>query len=485
LQHSAAPQAIDQIKLFGESVRAFFELGTPDAAPSALQGLVRSVAHAAHVARFPEPGPVHLNARARKPLEPVQANDAASVALRASVDELLARGPTRAAGATLRGDFSRLSQACASTARGVIMVGPHQPSQAAPALTRLAELSGFPLLCEATSQLRWSRDSSPGARLIDGFDWLLGCERLRSALRPELILSFGQTPTSGRYEKLLSGGFPGQRFVIAAHGFPDPHGLASELVSASSSDAAQAVVEYLEQKGATDRAGRDRFGQAWSDANRRVWQEVERELDRPSPTLQEPAAVRAVLDHLPSPCTLVLGNSLPIREVDAYVPSSVRTLRVLSQRGANGIDGLISGAAGAASKTTEPTVLLLGDVSFMHDLAGLAAARASLGPFAIVVLDNGGGRIFEQLPIFSQLRDNAEAARFWLTPPAVELSHAAQLFGYRYLHVPRGSEIADAIRHATSELGVCVVHVVVEGSSAREAEQRVRSALERATEPEP
>jgi 2-succinyl-5-enolpyruvyl-6-hydroxy-3-cyclohexene-1-carboxylate synthase len=109
LQHSAAPQAIDQIKLFGEAVRAFFELGTPDAAPSALSGVVRSVAHAAHRTRFPEPGPVHLNARARKPLEPLQAHDAASVALRANVDELLARGPTSAAGATLQGDVTRLA----------------------------------------------------------------------------------------------------------------------------------------------------------------------------------------------------------------------------------------------------------------------------------------------------------------------------------------------------------------------------------------
>jgi 2-succinyl-5-enolpyruvyl-6-hydroxy-3-cyclohexene-1-carboxylate synthase len=177
---------------------------------------------------------------------------------------------------------------------------------------------------------------------------------------------------------------------------------------------------------------------------------------------------------------LVLGNSLPIREVDAYVPRSRRAIRVLSQRGANGIDGLISGASGAASQTTEPTVLLLGDVSFMHDLGGLAAARASLGPFVIVVLDNGGGRIFEQLPMFAQLRDNAEAARFWLTPPSVELSHAAELFGYRYQRLTSSAEIAPALGLATREAGVSVLHVVVDGSSAREVEPRVRNALEQA-----
>ncbi|MET0795284.1 MAG: thiamine pyrophosphate-binding protein, partial [Polyangiaceae bacterium] len=173
-----------------------------------------------------------------------------------------------------------------------------------------------------------------------------------------------------------------------------------------------------------------------------------------------------------------LGKSLPIREVDAYVPSGERRLRVLSQRGANGIDGLISGAAGAASMSDEPTVLLLGDVSFMHDVGGLAAARDAKGPLAIVLIDNGGGRIFEQLPVFEQLRDNGDARRFWLTPPSADFAHAAALYGYRYTRIEQNADIAEAIQRATSERAVHVIHLVVDGPSAREAEQRVRAALE-------
>ena len=482
LQHSAAPQAIDQIKLFGDSVRAFFELGAPDAAPSALQGVLRSVAHALHATRFPEPGPVHLNARARKPLEPVQPTDAESVALRASVDQLLARGPASAAGATLQGDVTRLARACAETPRGLLMVGPHLPTEVPLALVRLAEITGFPLLCEATSQLRWLAQAAPRACLIDGFDWLLRSERLREQLRPDLIVSFGGTPTSGAYERLLSGGFAGQRFVVSPHGFPDPHGLASELVSSDSEQAATRTVALLERAELQKASARTEFARAWSSANQLAWRIVERELARPSPALNEARAVRSVLQQLPEPSLLVLGNSLPIREVDAYVPSGTRRVRVLSQRGANGIDGLISGAAGAASSSDEPTLLLLGDVSFSHDLGGLAAARASRGPFAIVVIDNGGGRIFEQLPIFSQFREHAEAERFWLTPQGLDLAAAAQLFGYRYARVTEASEIAGALQQATAQRGVSIVHLIVEGSSARETEQRVRAELERARE---
>lgn len=485
LQHSAAPQAIDQLKLFGDSARAFFELGVPDAAPSALAGVVRSVSHAAHVARFPNPGPVHLNARARKPLEPVTAEDTAALAVRHAVDRLLASGPTLAAGATLHGDVTRLAQACEKTARGVILVGP-QPAYAsgtAEALARLAAVTGFPLLCEATSQLRWSPDLAAGALRIDGFDWLLGSARLRESLRPDLIVNFGGTPTSGAYERLLNAGFAGQRFVVAEHGFPDPHGLATEIVTASAQQAALDTRLQLQRSGLENEAERERFRAAWREANGRAWAVVERELARSTGSC-EARAVRAVLDHLPNPCQLVLGNSLPIREVDAYVPAGTRNVRVLSQRGANGIDGLISGAAGAANLTTEPTVLLLGDVSFLHDVGGLAVAREAQGPFVIVVIDNGGGRIFEQLPIWEQLQRTEDTSRFWLTPPSVELSHAALLYGYRYARVTEHAAIGPALVRATSEPGVSVLHLLVDGASAREAEQRVRAAIERPAEHE-
>jgi len=225
-------------------------------------------------------------------------------------------------------------------------------------------------------------------------------------------------------------------------------------------------------------AERESFRRAVRDANRLAWVAIEQELNRPAAQLSEACAVRTVLDHLPAPCQLVLGNSLPIREVDAYVPGGTRALTVLSQRGANGIDGLISGAAGAASQRTQPTVLLVGDVSFMHDLGGLAVAREAAGPFVIVIIDNGGGRIFEQLPIFGQFAQHTEAAAFWLTPPRADFAHAARLFDYRYAKLTERESIAGALRDATSQPGVSVLHVMVDGSSARESEQRVRSALE-------
>jgi len=479
LQHSAAPQTIDQTKLFGDSARAFFELGTPDAALSALEGIVRSVSHAVARSLSPEPGPVHLNARARKPLEPSTATDSASVALRRTVDDLLAAGPTRIAESTRRADVSRVAQACQRAKRGMIVVGPHPASerQALESLVRLAEFTHFPLLCESGSQLRFG-PSAP--RCIDAFEWLLRSEKLRSELMPDLVLSFGAPPVSGAYERFLLQSYRGPRFIISEYGFPDPHGLASEVVNAESGDAARELLSLLARESLTPAVERAAYLAQVERANASAWEAVEHELARPDDALSEPLAVRSVLDELPPECTLVLGNSLPIREADAYVPASTRRVRVLTQRGANGIDGLISGAAGAASLSARPTLLLLGDVSFLHDVGGLVAARESAGPFVIVVIDNGGGRIFEQLPLYPELARNPEKSRFWLTPPDADLSHAAALFGHRYERLTRAPEIAEAMRRAFAERGTTVIHVVVEGSSARAAEARIRAELERA-----
>ncbi len=478
LQHSSAPQTIDQTKLFGDSARAFFELGTPDEAPSALQGIVRSVAHAVARSLGPEPGPVQLNARARKPLEPSTATDPASVALRRSVEDLLAAGPSRARSSVLRADVSRLAKACLDAKRGLIVVGPHAASEQTGlgAIARLAEFLGFSLLSESGGQLRFGEHAR---KCIDGFEWLLRSGRLSDELAPDFVLSFGAPPVSGGYERFLLQSYRGPRFVIAEYGFPDPHGLATEILNAKSEVVAQDLLAVLERMDRPHGADRAAYLAQIAAANAHAWRAIERELARANETLSEPRAVRSLLEELPSPCTLVLGNSLAIREADAYCPASPKRVRVLTQRGANGIDGLISGAAGAASLSPDPTVLLLGDVSFLHDVGGLAAARDSTSTLVIAVIDNGGGRIFEQLPLYAELEKDPTKGRFWLTPPNADLSHAAALYGLSYARVTRAEEIAPAFARALAHRGASVVHVIVEGSSARAAEARIVADLER------
>jgi 2-succinyl-5-enolpyruvyl-6-hydroxy-3-cyclohexene-1-carboxylate synthase len=296
--------------------------------------------------------------------------------------------------------------------------------------------------------------------------------------QPDLIVSFGPPLTSGGYERLLARGWGERRIVVSRFAFPDPHGLAHELVLGELSRVAQATADGLRAaaKGAELGARRQTWLASWRNASELALRAVEDELSRPG-ALSEPQAVREITDALPDNLLLAVGNSLPIREIEAYGRGRSGATRVLCQRGANGIDGLVAGAAGSASFAGDPVLLLLGDVSFLHDLGGLAAARAAQVPLVIVVLDNGGGRIFEQLPVAPLLDTDPRTADYWLTPPHADLAQAAGVFGHAYRRVSERAEIRRAIADALATSGTTVLHVVVEPTSARAADQRVLTRL--------
>ncbi len=481
LQAAGAAQTIDQVKLYGEHARAFLDLGVPDAAGSALTGLVRIVTQALSLTLGPEPGPVQLNARARKPLEPGAAETPADRALVDVVDRLLGRGVTRVAraeGVPAPDAVHRVGRALATASRAVIVAGPLPlpapgAQSAAAAWQTLARRLEVPLFAEATSGFRFDGDGAPRA---DGLEWLLRSRACRAALAPDLVLRLGAVPTAGGLEPLLAEHPSAELHVVSEHGHPDALGRARTLTLGSPERVGAVLEKALgaQEPNAEQRA----FGERVSKANELVWQAVAR-VAASSPVLSEPQAVRLALDAVPDGGLVVLGNSLPVRMVDAFVPSAPRRLLVASQRGANGIDGLVAGAAGSALAAGVPTLLLLGDVSLAHDIGGLAAARLVGSPFAVVVIDNDGGRIFETLPV-ARLWDGApERSELWLTPPKLAFEHAAALFGLPYAAPKTARELAAALSEALARDGATLVQVRVPAHSARDAIAAVIAEIDR------
>lgn len=481
LQAAGAAQTIDQVKLYGEHARAFFDLGAPDAAPGALNGLVRLVGQALSLTLGPEPGPVQLNARARKPLEPGPPETPADRALVEAVDRLAARGGTRVAHAErvpAPDAVHRLGRALATASRAVIVAGPLPlpapgAESSAAVWQTLARQLAVPFFAEATSGLRFDAEGVPSA---DGLEWLLRSRACRAALAPDLVLRLGAVPTAGGLEPLLAEHPSADLHVVSEHGHPDALGRARTLTLGSPGRVGAVLARALgaQEPNAEQRA----FGERVSRANELVWQAVA-SANRSAAGLGEPQAVRIALDAVPEGGLVVLGNSLPVRLIDAFVPAAPRRLLVASQRGANGIDGLVAGAAGTALAAGVPTLLLLGDVSLAHDLGGLAAARLVGSPLAIVVIDNDGGRIFETLPV-AKLWDGApERSELWLTPPKLAFEHAAALFGLPYAAPTTPAELGAALRDALARDGATLVHVRVPAHSARDALADVTAAIER------
>ncbi|MBX3269175.1 MAG: 2-succinyl-5-enolpyruvyl-6-hydroxy-3-cyclohexene-1-carboxylic-acid synthase [Sandaracinaceae bacterium] len=443
LVRAGAPQTTDQTRLYGVHARAFADLGLPEGTDAALATLAQTARWAVERALGPEPGPVQLNAPADKPLEPVQARTDEERALVDRAAGLALGGPApRARPSPDAAALAALADALARAERPVLYAGPLGADAPRDTVLDFARRVGVTVLAEASSQLRFGpRD---GVRTADAFDWWLG-----ESPTPDLVLEVGATPTSSRTLEWLGRGARVPRFVVGGTRRRDPAGTARAVVLGELGDLLDAIGARV--VGVT----RERGDDAFAVLEERAWARVEACLaDAP---FGEAHATRCVLERAPEGARLVLGNSLPIRHVDRYVRGGGRRLRILSQRGVNGIDGTLAGAAGAAAASGEPTLALLGDVAFAHDVGSLALAAHAPGPLVLVVLDNGGGRIFEELPV---ARAGVDMTLF-TTPTALDLAAAARTFGLAYAEAAGTRALEGALDEALARRGATLVRVVV------------------------
>ena len=479
LHDCRAPQTIDQVKLFGEHARHFFDL-VAGPSTACLRSLRRISTQAVLSASWPRPGPVHLNARAGKPLEPVEAStpDEERLASRARAVSLepitMARPPRTSPTPEAVEEAAAIIR---TATRGIIVAGPAAFSQrdAREAVWSLARNTGFIVACEATSQLRFV--SKPkGVRFLDGFELLLRSKTFRTTAPFDVAIQIGEPLTSGPWEQLAPSL---QRIALTEHGWPDPHGGARALLfgdiglSSAMLAAALAPAAPLLEAGFNDRL---------EAANAAAWSVAERELDA-TDHLAEAAAVRVLVERAPARSLLVLSNSLSVRLVDIYARANDKDIGVLSQRGASGIDGLVAGAAGAATTTREPLAIVIGDVSLLYDLTSLALAARSKSPLVIVLLHNGGGRIFEQLPIVDVPGIEPAVVDHATTPHDTDFAPAAAMYGTRYARATTIDETRAAIDAAYAHDGCTLVEIRVAPSGAIGLSRRVTAAVEAAVAP--
>lgn len=443
LQGCDAPQTIDQRDLFGRFARAAIDLGLPDPTPLGRRALRRIASQALHQTLWPLPGPVHLNFRASKPLEP-EPGPALDAAL-AEVEALLRTPRPRAHAPDPRpgsAGLAALAEALRESRRPLIVAGPDALSDEASRSALLSWSRRVPVLAEATSQLRFGPGA--GALRVGAFDLLLRDPAFGQEAQPDLVVQLGAPPTSGLWERWLGEQPALRRFVIRPHGWSDPQSNA-EIVLGSGAEALASLQPTVDP----------RWSALWAEAEARAWRAVDAVLaEDPRGEL---SLARAALDGLPAGALLMLGNSLPIRDVDLAAPPRETPLGVLHQRGANGIDGLVSGAAGAAAASGRPLLLLLGDVSLIHDLGGLLAASRARTPLAVVVLDNGGGRIFTQLPVARTPDLSADELAQFTTPHGASLAAAAAVFGIPFVEADHAALLTAKVCEAMAHPGPTLI----------------------------
>jgi 2-succinyl-5-enolpyruvyl-6-hydroxy-3-cyclohexene-1-carboxylate synthase len=430
LHGCGANQAMDQVALFGCHVRAFHALPPAEPDPGWLSAFADRVM--ATCLGTP-PGPVHVNVPLREPVLPG-----------GIVGDILPGGPApvrRLASELRAADESVDAIACMlARERGAIVCGNEDLGQGFhTAVMQLATQQQVPIFADVLSGMRF------GSHVVDNV--LAYPDQIaRVAPPPNWILRFGGTPVSRAVENWLvrSRGTP--QFVITRHQpASDPSATATHMMTAHPESLCRALATLP----------------ASSDAR---WLEAFAKLDRAAACaareacgdgLFEGSLVRALVAALPTRTPLLLGNSLTVRAADWFAGKSAKPLRLFGNRGVSGIDGNLSTAFGIAA-ALGPTVAVVGDLAFLHDLNALTLGAGR--PLTIVVLDNGGGAIFEHLAESTL----PEFDRGWLAPQRVDPVAAARAFGLDAVRADSVEAAIGAILARLTEPAAGLVHVPIE-----------------------
>ena len=435
-----AGQTIDQLKLYGDAAKWFFEVGVHDATEERLRW-VRTLACRAYATATQTPnGPVHLNFPLREPLvlaEPLPPDRTARAGNRPYIVlQTPAPSAPRAHGPHPSG-------------RIVIVAG----SGAGPEVARTAARSHIPLLADPLS------DSRRGEAAIAHYDLILRNPSFTAELKPQFVLRVGDLPTSKALRSWLASRNDVAQIAFSPDGaWQDPDAVLGMRVAGGLPDVSvDADAAWFQSWKRADNAAADAIATTLGSA------------------LSEPLVARELAEQMPANAILYVASSMPIRDLEAFQPVRDDPPTVISNRGANGIDGTVSSAFGsaAAGDPDASVVLLIGDVALLHDLGGLLAAKRLNLNITIVVLNNDGGGIFSFLPVATQQDAFEEHVA---TPHGLDLERVAALFELAY-EQPR------TLEHFRRALGRAdkakLIEIRTDRAENRALHQRIADALVR------
>jgi 2-succinyl-5-enolpyruvyl-6-hydroxy-3-cyclohexene-1-carboxylate synthase len=469
LTDTGANQTADQEKLYGDAVRWYRDLPEPTADARKLRALRTTVGRALSASVGPPAGPVHLNCRFRKPLEPVEVPGDVPAGFPAAHPEA-AEGRESPYVETYRGasrlDAAALDEVAASidaAERGLVVCGP--ADEATPSrgtLAALADATGFPVLADPLSGARFGAHV-PGRPILGGYDAYLDERVTRTWPSPDVVLRFGASPTSKTLRQYLArtgarqylvdpapAGWREAEFRVTDRLVADPDATAAALAHRVSRDPDPNWPERL------DRAERIH----WSVA-------------RDAPAEMEGSLLRRAVADAPDPATLFVSNSMPVRDLDRFGAPRGADLRILGNRGLSGIDGVTSTALGAGSATADPLVLVTGDLAYYHDMNGLLALARCGVDATVVLVNNDGGGIFHMLPIEDF---DPPFTEHFETPHGLNFAPTGDLYGFEYVRASPG-EFGEVYRAALASTGTRIIEVRTDAEASHRERERLRDRL--------
>ncbi len=447
LREVGAPQAINQINMYSHFTRAYFEAAIPEETEEMISYARNLIRRAVAAALKPPAGPVQINIPVREPLIPDLDDPLLFTYGRSTHNTQIEPGSFTLSPSV----YSKLTQELSSFKRGIIVCGAQSDDAFPEAVIQLAERLQFPILADPLSQLRLSGIKSHW--ILEGYDAFLKSDKAITTLKPEVILRFGAMPVSKPFLLACSNHWQDVRHIVVDGGgeWRDPAGTASDMLYCDETIFCQEIGKRISEK---------KPNSMWS----KIWGKVNDQTVsvlstiRNQSVMNEGRVVHELNELLPSGSQLFIANSMPIRDVDTFIQHGMKQVSLLCNRGANGIDGTISTALGTALNG-KPTLLVTGDLSFFHDLNGLAASVLNELSLTVVLINNNGGGIFSFLPQAQSESTQKHFERLFLTPLNLPFEYAARLYGAEYTKVENWEEYRKKVVQGLHYTGVHIIEV--------------------------
>lgn len=443
LRQVGAPQAIEQIKMYGDYVKWFHEMATPDGSTHMLRYARQKAAQSVLNTKIGNAGPVHLNMPFKEPLIP----DFTLPSIW-KIDEQQLHSFNYLEGKKLLSEQNIASfiELLNISQKGLIVCGPQMDEIFVESVCAFSAKWSLPVLADPLSQVRCG--SHTKENIIEAYDAILRDSEIRNSLQPDFIIRFGAMPVSKAYSFFVQEHRNTMQYIVEENeGFRNPSGNSVTFIYADPNIFCRQIAE---------KSINEHQASSWLEKWKKLNQIAKRHLlDGKEEQITEGEVVRTIAIAIPDNSTLFVGNSMAVRDVDSFFMTSPKKVSIIGNRGANGIDGVISSAVGA-SAAGERVTLLIGDLSFYHDMNGLLEAKQYELPITIVLVNNNGGGIFSFLP---QVENKKYFETLFGTPLDLSFHHVASLYKANYSSASSADSLESLLLESYQQKGLSIIEV--------------------------
>lgn len=455
LRNTGANQTINQENIYKNHIRFFYDFGLPTLNKKELRNVCKKISEGISIAIYQNPGPIHLNFPFKKPLEPESFSDEIKIKIS---DFLISPKKSVTKKKINSSEIKNLFKKIEDYKKGLIFCAwDNFENGFFKELTKFSGLTNLPILTDGTSELRFTKLENENV-IVNHSSFL---QHLKEDA--DFTIQFGNAPSSASVLRFLEN-TKAEKFILNKFGnLKDPSRRKAKIISVD-------PIEFLKFLNS----------QKFNPLKRIEWKNQIQTCEKISENIKydflkkpkiniEPTWPNELIKIIPVNSNLFISNSLPIRDFDYFVSKKMNNIKVFTNRGASGIDGIISTASGIASQSNERTFLVIGDLAFYHNLSALATLKELEIPLIIILVNNNGGGIFKMLPV-AKTRSNYE--KYFNTPHNLDFSKIVKSFGGNYFNPKTWHEFHMKIEKLISSRNYSVIDLKTDSVQSLEIRKK-------------